>query len=234
MNLKKVCNKLGNYIFEFKVDKEINKLINFDFKPNNYKYFECIEKIEKWENNHSSYFQNLQKLIRNCTATKKQIFEIETFELYCGYYSKNINNHLRGITINEYYNSIILQLDDYISKFSSNENLIAVRRVPNKYIGKNFSKNKIFKENGFLSTSLNLNFRLDYDSIYKPLVNESLLIIKIPKGTKGVYLENIVPPKKQKKEYEFLIARNQTFKVIFNRRILNNRLLYLTIVPEIK
>jgi hypothetical protein len=56
------------------------------------------------------------------------------------------------------------------------------------------------------------------------------MIIKIPKGIKGIYLEKSLPEQKQRKEYEFVISRNNTISIEYNKKMFSNRLIKLKII----
>jgi hypothetical protein len=228
--VEKYIEEFINKVFEKFVKKQMDKFIHEDFNLNKYKYFEDLNEIETWGSEYSLYYQNLIALSNKLQASKEQLDELNDIDYYCGFYSERINNHLREITQDESLNGIIQRIDSYLNKFILRENIIVVRRVPNRFIDKKYKKNNCFIEKGFLSTSLNLFFRLDNNSDFNPLKNETLLIIKIPKSVRGAYIEKALPENKQRKEYEFLISRNQLIKVQYNKKILSNRLIKLQII----
>lgn len=228
--VKKYMSKFENRLFEKFAKNEINKFIKNDFNLEGYRFFSDIKDIEDWGSKYSNYYQNLIKLRKSALASKEQLEELNYLDKYCGYNSIYINDHLREKKENEYFNEGILKMDTYINKFILKENIIVVRRMPNKFLDKKYKKNSLFIENGFLSTSLNLLHRLNINCEYRPLQNETLLIIKVPKGIRGIYIGQALPTKKKINECEFLISRNQTLKVEYNRRVFSNRLIKLQII----
>lgn len=233
-NIKGKISDLSNRVFEKIVKKEVDKFIFDDFKVNNYKYFENIIDIKSWGQEYSQYYQKLINLSRRMQATNAQLDELNDLEFYSGYGSIRINDYLRGKTNDHSLNETIKIIDNHLSKFILKDNIVVTRRVKKNFMNKKYRINDIFIESGFLSTSLNLFHRLDDNSDLKPLKNEILLIIKIPKGIIGSYIEEAVPEQKQKREYEFLIARNQKIIVEYNKRILSNRLMKIRICDNDK
>jgi len=217
-----ILNNLKNKYFENAYSKLLNKLIKKEF--NNYKYFIDTSKIDGWGAEYNSYFNNNKKIINSITATNESDrYEIETYEYYAGYVGEKMNRILRQeqfILFPEVFEPRIKVLTNSLNKFKLSDNVIVIRRIPNIKFYQKVKKGEIIQEKGFLSTSLNLFSRLDYQSEYSPIENEVLMILKIPKGTNACYIEQI----SKRKEYELLIQRNQKIKIIMNRKILNNRI----------
>ena len=89
----------------------------------------------------------------------------------------------------------------------------------------------VLVDKAFLSTSLNINYRLNYQSEEEKLNNEALCIIKVPKGTNGVYIQNALEGKR-KDEYEILFNRETQLEIEYKKRIFNNYLLVLKMIKN--
>lgn len=228
-----ILDNFENILFEKYLNTKLISLIKKDFNPNGYKYFRTYNGIKNWGKENSQYFKKIRELQSDLLATEKQIDEIQLFDYYAGYGSGKINKFLRGnpqFLINEeYFKKKSISLENYINKFHLTENLVSVRLMPSEFIDKNYKKGNAFIEKGFLSTSLNLGYRLDYQSSKVKLKSTAFLIIKIPKGTRAVYTEEVQAENKQRKEYELIIQRNQKITVEYHKKIFTNRIIVLAI-----
>lgn len=218
--------KTENIFFELFFNFKLKKFIKDDFLVNKYKYFIDIQEINEWGKNYNEYYQSILNFSNHSlNLIKEQQEEINVLEYYSGYYSIRVNDHLRKVKEDSSLDIFINKLDNHLNKFILKENIVVIRKISNKFIDNKYQTNFSFIDSAFLSTSLNLMYRLDENSTKKLLKNESLIILKIPKGTKGSYIEKAVPYQKQRKEYEFLISRNQKIFIEYNSRILSNRLI---------
>ena len=218
--------KIENIFFELFFNYKLRKFIHNDFLINKYKYFMDVHEINEWGKSYNEYYQSILNCIhQNSNLFKEQQEEIDALEYYSGYYSIRVNNHLRKLKEDSFLDNFINKLDNHLNKFILKENIVVIRKISNEFIDNKYQTNFSFIDSAFLSTSLNLMYRLDENSTKKLLKNESLIILKIPKGAKGSYIEKAVPYQKQRKEYEFLISRNQKIIIEYNSRILSNRLI---------
>jgi hypothetical protein len=223
--------KTENIFFELFFNFKLKKFIKDDFLVNKYKYFIDIHEINEWGKNYNEYYQSILNFSNhNLNLIKEQQEEINVLEYYSGYYSIRVNDHLRKVKEDSSLDIFIHKLDNHLNKFILKENIVVIRKISNKFIDNKYKKKFSFIDSAFISTSLNLMHRLDENSTKKLLKNESLIILKIPKGTKGSYIEKALPNQKQKKEYEFLISRNQKIFIEYNSRILSNRLIKAKLV----
>ena len=232
MKLPSVIKNLENYIFEKLLHKKFQKL-KLDLKGE-YLIFKDLDTIKKWGNSDSQYFQKMHKLASIRSANEQQTKELSSFDSYLGYESKHINNFLRTEKYDSFYSEETLiknalELKTYISKFQLKDNIIAIRRVPIEYIDERYSIGNRFIEKGFLSTSLNTAYRLDYDGVNKQLKKEALIIYMIPKETPAVYVEESLPKERQRKEYELLVQCGSHILVEEKFKILSNMIILLKI-----
>jgi len=229
----KILNEYKNKVFELFFKLKINSLIKKDFDPNEYKYFKNSKEIKKWGGKFNLYFEDKRKLKNSVLASEDDLQELELLDYYAGYGSEIINKYLRGIQqylIDEKdIENKSTNLEKIIGKFNLTENLISIRLMPSKFINKDYKKGKIFIEKGFLSTSLNLTYRMDYQGSKIILKNQALLIIKIPKGTNAIYTEEVQPKSRQREEYELIIQKNQKIRIESNQKIFSNRIIVVSI-----
>lgn len=220
-----------NIIFEYFFSKYSNKYL----KKNECKCFKNIQDIIIWSSEFNSHFENIRDLKNSCTATEQQLKQLQVLDYYSGNSAHGINNYLRNRDAffwnKEFLNQAVTNLDAEIQKFKTKDNIIVLRRMPSIYTDKNYKKGNIITEKGFLSTSLNLFQRLNYERGDKQrLKNESLLLINIPKNHNGIFIEKVQPTERQREEYEFLLPRNTKLKIISNKKILSNRILILEVI----
>ena len=68
--------------------------IKSDFNPNNYTYFKNTNGINNWGKEFNSFFKLKKQQIGALKSTKKDEYEIETYEYYAGYVSEKMNGLL--------------------------------------------------------------------------------------------------------------------------------------------
>lgn len=223
MNYKQIPIIIQNLIFEYRFKRVLTDLIKNDFDPNKYKYFATEQGIDEWASDYNAYFH--QKIIaKNNLKANDDLKELETFSFYSGYTGEQINDLLRGKSYRLDYNILIEyveRIDKAISKFSLQENQVAIRRLSCNYLNSSLKKGSIFLDKGFLSTSLNLSYRLDNEGNVSPLCNEALIIIKIPKVTNSIYIKEI----SGRDEYELLLQRDTRLQIERNINVFNNRII---------
>ena len=187
-----------------------------------YRSFFTKEEAEEWGNKHykkwaEEYKTNLFNL--------EQIFKSHGYhaiEQYCGFDYNKINSILWKEELNsasDCYKIIINTLViSIVLAPKVPENIVVYRGVLNSYIDelKSYKKKDFWKRNkGFLSTSLINDFALDHGY-------EAILRIYLPKGTYGVYVNNIVG---RPKEQEMLFLPNAYIKLLDNRRIFKEKII---------
>lgn len=220
-------------LFKFLSKKYQNRLFEIIFRKvlkseasQGYKYFSNSSEILKWGEIYLNYFSTLLMKKNNLLATEIEYHTISSYEYYVGWGSVHINNYLRGLPTapkTEYLDKHIANLDSEFRKFEIEENILAIRRIANWHIKKQIKPRKIYKDKGYLSTSLNINYRLDENGDPQLLKNEAILIIKVPKGTNGIYIEskNI----SESDEFELLLPRDSELFIERIIRIGSNKII---------
>lgn len=230
MKIIKSINYKYPRIFENRFSFHFKKWLENGFIDESYKYFTCPIAIKEWTDHYYEYFKMMRKEESKICIIKKGPSSLDALDYYTGYFYEKINGLLRYSSFENMKDSImekinLIELE--INKFSLKENIIVVRRISNPFFRNYLSKNKTIKrgdillDEGFLSTSLNLNYRLDENSEYKSLNDETLLIIKIPKGVNAIFLEAL----KTREEFELLLQRQSKMIVEDKIRILNNNII---------
>lgn len=225
--------KIANYFFELYFRKIICKIK----KEGVYKVFESPAKMNEWGKSHSDYFKESRKIkSRGWIANeddKNRINELENINFYCGYVSEYVNDCLRKNRLIDIpiYKNIPFYLKSLINKFEIEDDIIVIRRIPSLVLKKeNYKEGNLYKDKAFLSTSLNINYRLNYQSEERKLNKDVLCIIKVPKGTKGVYIHKALEDEGGRNEYEVLFNTETLFIVEKRRKIFNNYILNLKII----
>ena len=231
-NTNSVLNNISNYLLEKCFQIKISQ-INAEGK---YKIFNNPIIMNKWGQEASLYFEESREIcsmgyIHNeSIEAKNRKEELEHIKLYCGFSDKNINNWLRNNSDTCYNKSIKNSLDRLINRFEIKDNIIVVRRIYDKNKIKQLKVKDIFSDNAFLSTSLDINYRLNYNCEKRKLYKEAICIIKVPKGTNGVYIQNALEEDKRKNEYEVLFNRETLLKVEYKIKIFSNYLFVLKMI----
>ena len=217
-----------NKIFEWTLKKLIEREIKKDYRFNNYKYFHSVFEINQWSEKNDFCLENLCKRTNNCLNSSLELQS--TIELYSGRYHEFVNDFLRDKThfdeVPKFINETIYNLDYILKNSKTSENLIVVRRFDVFFFNDKLKRNEIFIDKGYLSSSLNLLYRLDIEGNYREIENEVFLILKVPRGVNAIYIERT----SRRSEYELLINRNQKIKVLRNIKVYNNRIVFDEII----
>ena len=133
---------------------------------------------------------------------------------------QKINTALREDNVNSTKNDII-NISSAIEKSIVDRDIVCLRNSSVKFLQANgytietLSPGSILVEKGFMSTYL-----------FKPKIrctSKLVLVINVPKGTRGAYINNILPWwSGNKSEYELLFDKNTKLKVL-EKSILKNR-----------
>jgi hypothetical protein len=222
---------LQNIIYELLFKIVIKKWIKRQFIPHGYKFSIDCKEIKAWCHNDNMYFKNLNDLKNNSRATKEELFELDSFDYYQGNVGVRMNNVLRGV--NPYLDEIHLHeyikiIENTINRFKVKDNIVTLRRTSANLFNKK-NKGSTFKEFGFLSTSINLFHRVDSEGNHRHLKNEALLILKIPKNTNALYIEEVQPESRRRKEHELLIQKESILIIEENYKIFSNRIILATV-----
>lgn len=226
----KLYGKWSNILTEKLIEYWVNNQIKNDYEPNRFHYFKDTNKIENWGKFFDPYFKIIEQDEENNQMYPKVKTTTQTsFKYYAGEYSRLINGYLRYPT--HYDNADLVQehiniINGEFEKNILHENIVVVRKIRNHFIPKNIKIGTIITDNAFLSTSLDLNYRKNYDGDLAPLNNETLIFIKVERNTQVIYLE----PISKRDEYEMLLSPNVNLLVEKKYRILNNQILFTRIV----
>lgn len=225
MKIKFIWERFQNYknqifegIFWTLVDKWKVEVLQSD----KFKIFISSAGIDTWGQVFSDDLLDKEKKANNIWSEEEEE-DFSVFIKYAGWGSENINGLLRGnkrIFFPKLVEDQIAVLSKSLSNYKTEDNVIVIRRFPRIFLPKRLRKGDIIQEFGFLSTSLNLSYRLDNQSVYKPIDKEVLMLLKVPSGTEACYIESI----SKRKEYELLIQKGQRIKIEKNIRILSNRI----------
>lgn len=229
------CKKnIANYFLEYYFRKETSQIK----KERKFKIFNNPTLMDKWGEADSNYFEKSRVIaskgyIPNETQEeKRRKKELRDIGLYCGYSDNNINNWLRDNSAFCFDKSIKDSLDNIINSSIIKDDIIVVRRIYQPLKVKNKKVGDLLVDKAFLSTSLNINYRLNYQSEEEKFNNEALCIIKVSKGTKGVYIQNALEEGKRRDEYEILFNRETQLEIEYKKRIFNNYLLVLKMIKN--
>ena len=231
---------ISSKIFEYAYKKYINKLIKKDFTPNSFVCFDNINEISDWGYNYYEYSKKIEQEYNDDFFNYNRDFlPFMVIKYYTGYNHEWINDHLRN-TKTKYFTEITLKhttkrisvLKEELKKFKTKTNLVVVRRINNSFLkevylkGRKLKKNIILQDLGFLSTSINLFYRKDYQGNYSRLEDETIIIIKIPQGTNALYLE----PISEKEEFELLLNHGAKMRIEDKITIFRNNIILTQIV----
>ena len=228
----KIINEHFPGIFEFYFNRFINKQIINDFIPNGYLYFKDVNEIDIWGNDYIDYFNVKADEYYVCFPNKKEHLPYGVFERYVGYDSTKINNFLRSNLKSSENESILNQIEvlkHEMKNLKLRDNIVTIRKLKNIHIyTKDIQTGNIISDKGFLSTSLDLNYRLSYDGEHLPIDDETIMIIKIPSGQSAIYLE----PISKRQEFELLLPNNVELFVEKKIKVLNNYILLVKVLME--
>lgn len=158
----------------------------------------------------------------------------EALDLYTGSPTAKINNYLRiGNPEYEFERSSleahVKYLDLFLSQIQLKDPVFVIRKVKSCHLDID-NNTKTISDKAFLSTSLNLDYNLDFDSDKEKSNHHTFIIIKVPKGAHVSFLES---KKNNREEYELLLPRNSTIKIDKQYRFLNNKLIFGEIVLKL-
>ena len=225
---------MSNYFLEYYFKEKISQID----KEGRFKMFNNPTLMNKWGEADSKYFEKSRNIAsmgyiyNESEEEKRRKKEIKHINLYCGYSDEVINNWLRNNNEFSYDRTIKDSLDYLINSFIIKDDTIVVRRIYQALKVKDKKVGDVLVDKAFLSTSLNINYRLNYQSEEEKLNNEALCIIKVPKGTNGVYIQNALEEGKRKDEYEILFNRETQLEIEYKKRIFNNYLLVLKMIKN--
>ena len=232
MDLIKIINERFPRIFESYFKRLIDKHVKSDFAPNGYLYFRDGLEVDKWAKIYSDYFTEKESEYNARYFDQREYLPYDVFRWYAGYFSHNINEFLRSNEYpidNEFITKRIEVMINEINKFQLKDSVVVMRRVANRhYDRKKIQVGMTISDKGFLSTSLDLSYRKDNESRYRPINNETILIIKIPFGQKGIYLE----PISKRQEYELLLLNDRRLLIEKKRKILNTNILITKVIDD--
>lgn len=200
-------------LLSFLKQRDINDYLDKYCDQYGIKRFAKLHDIEKWGSADSMYFTENDKLIKSCKANSNTVKEMKVIRGYLGNQSKHINGYLRGSNNEHFWLNDIQILDQLLDQFKLRDNVLVIRRIPLKYFDL-YRKKGTVVEKGYISTSLNLNYNFDYNGNEYPIDNEVLLYIIVPKGTVASYVDYAVPENQRRGEYELLIKKNSTIRIL--------------------
>ena len=172
-----------------------------------YLIFNSLEKIANWVNlPHNNVIIDIDK---NNSDNEKNPHD--AIAAYCGYVHIYINRFLRNKDSNNNFAiDYIDKMNEVLVKSSTVDDIIVVRWVSvyDEILKK--KEGEKHEENGYLSTSLLFPYIGKYDhEQQRDISNFALLIIKIPKHTRAIYVEHI----SKRHEYELVIDKVKTLTI---------------------
>lgn len=196
--------------------KTMKKAILQFIKDSHYRVFSTSKELDKW----AIYLNN------NFETDRSDLYQFpqKALDMYCGNMSKHINYYLRTGELIRYIPEIELTLDALITSIDIaiknnilQEDILGVRWVKTKYMetyigvtNKDIKKGHIYTDRGYISTSLWSSYIGQYKNEKRILHEHVVFLIKIPKGTHGVYVEHDIRPRE---EYEFILGKESQFLV---------------------
>lgn len=231
---RELKKNIANYFLEYYFRKETSQIK----KEGRFKMFNNPTLMDKWGEADSKYFEKSRNIAsmgyiyNESEEEKRRKKEIKHINLYCGYSDTAINNWLRDNSAFCFDKSIKDSLDNIINSSIIKDDIIVVRRIYQALKVKDKRVGDVLVDKAFLSTSLNINYRLNYQSEEEKFNNEALCIIKVPKGTNGVYIQNALEKGKRRDEYEILFNRETQLEIEYKKRIFNNYLLVLKMIEN--
>ncbi|WP_159732054.1 ADP-ribosyltransferase [Sphingobacterium sp. 18053] len=228
--LKAYFAKYIHELTEKRISYLLEKKIKADYHPNKYKHFNNFSDIKSWSRAFDTYFEEISKEhYNNLISAEKIDTSQDALQFYTGYVAESINNHLRRCEIVDpefVFNKEIEILSREINKNSIEENIVVLRFIRSRFLNKNLKKGMVLKDKAFLSTTLNLNHRKNTEGNDLDLTKIGLIFIKIPKGTKALYLETV----SKKEEFELLLPQNTELLIESIYKISSNQVLFTKLV----
>lgn len=180
-----------------------------------YKVFQTTEEADAWVEEHKSFFPS--------DNDNDKIF-LQAIDYYTGSSKPIYNNHLRQrfpVKEDSYFYPYLMQMIKKLPTYQIPDN-ITVYRYINKQLLKEMCESyplkcgSIIQDKGFMSTTLLRESVEEFKSNRKLNI---LLVISIPKGTKGTYvdlLHDSLP------EYEIILAPNTQLRIDYKIPFFNN------------
>lgn len=226
---------MRDFIFEKYYNYQLKQWIKKDFLPNKFLCAYSSDELNDLFHNHITYISNIEEELNKSfyndedleSLYKNKYKEEElAVKLYTGFVGEKMNRYLRNNNLEKplYYEYLLL-LSDLISNFYTSVSIIGLRRMPS-FVFDKLKKGDIYSEKGFLGCSIKLDVRYEESlNRSKPLQNEALLLLKIPKGTNAFYAEAI----SKRKEFELIIQKGLNYRIEKNIKIFNNRIVVASI-----
>lgn len=223
-------------LFEIVYAKIVARLISRLTKNQDFRVFNNSEQITNWSSNFINYFETI------CIDSKRPLFSEELticdqFARYSGHSYHSINNSLR---LNDFTNNTInlktaKALTQEIDSFSTRQYLLVSRRLDKLGMkdwlnGKKLRRGLILSEAAFVSTSLNLYSRYDFENTEEKFTHNNItfLLIEVPIGTKAIYTSAKV--ERPSNEYELLIQKGTNLLVRDVIKLFSNTIVTMKIV----
>ena len=155
------------------------------------------------------------------------------------YHRKGLENFSNGISEDSRIKKIqshTKNLDSLLNKHKTNHDLHVWRGVTIPAAKEmELGKHQVFHDKGYVSTSLDPSRSHRFITGFVPKVVENhVMHIKIPTGSKGLYVPKENPITKD--EHEFLLPRNSKFRYdgseVYKHKAGNIRIHHLTHIPE--
>lgn len=173
-----------------------------------YKEFKSKKDMDKWgKENFTKWKDGLDQ------AEKKALLQ------YAGPMFFDSNSALRsGESVPEKWKESVEALDRAIDKSTIPEDIVSYRGLwldgkeqSKKFIEK-FVPGAVLSDPGFMSTSINREIASDFGG--EQLGSGIVIELRIPKGTKGAYMDVLPENAKHFKQNEVLLGRGTKFKVV--------------------
>lgn len=230
--LRKITTILKERLFEIFVMLIVNRKINKDYSPNGILFFKNSKDIINWPPSiYDNYINTLEKEHIDYSNKNSSLpSSIKVLEYYTGNYYKSINDFLRNnkLEYNKCDTDFIKVIKSEFIRSPLKGNIVVIRRVSNTFLN-NYLLNKkelkvgsTIKDKAFLSTSIDLSYRKDNESVYKPINDETLIFIKVCNKTPLIYLE----PFSNRKEFELLLPNSTEIIIESAYNIFNNRVIF--------
>ncbi|MBD5538210.1 MAG: hypothetical protein HDQ99_21715 [Lachnospiraceae bacterium] len=187
---------------------------------NQYKRFSSTNKADVWVKEYQSFFPS--------NSDNDKVF-LQALDFYTASGNLIFNNYLRqyvSIEKNDYLYPYIMQMIKKLPNYEIPDNIIVYRYIKKallKEMCKSYppKRNAIIQDSGFMSTTLVRSSILQFKREKKLNI---LLIISVPKGTKGTYvglLHNTLS------EHEIILAQNTKLRI--DAKLYFPRIYYCTV-----
>lgn len=235
---KNWCKKLPlkHRLFEILYSIIVKRLISKLSKEKGLLTFNNAQEVEQWSIHFTKYFETIcDDSLRN--PFNDNFNQCDAFTNYLGNVFENTNESLRFNHKSDSVRTkkIINFITEGISKFSTRQNLLVLRRIRNDKMqiwlqGNKVRKGLILTEKGFLSTSLSLYSRNDIYNTEEHFVHSkfTFLLIEVPLGTEAIYTS--ANKKSPSNEYELLIQRGTKMEVKNAIFLLENTIVIIKII----